>query len=145
MVTPFPNPMQEFTKMFADLKLPNMAGTEALMAAHQRNIEALSAANRIAMEGAQTVAKRHMELMQQTMTELTDTLRGLASPGAPQEKAAEQAELLKRAYERAVANTKEMADVITRANAEAVELLNKRIAEAMDEVKTLVAQSAPKA
>lgn len=143
MAKEYPNPMQEFTKLFGDLKLPNMGGAEALMAAHQRNIEALSAANRIAMEGAQTVAKRHMELMQQTMTELTDTLRGLASPGAPQEKAAEQAELLKRAYERAVSNTHEMSEVIRRANAEAVDLLNKRIAEAMDEVKTLVAKATP--
>ena len=143
MAQDFPNPMQDFTKFFADLKLPNMGGTEALMAAHRRNIDAMSAANKIAMEGAQAIAKRHMELMQQSMSELTETLRGLASPGAPQDKAAEQAELLKRSYERAVSNAKEMADLISRANAEAVELLNKRIAEALDEVKTLVAQ-APK-
>jgi phasin family protein len=143
MAHELPNPMQEFTKLFTDMKLPNMGGAEALMAAYQRNVEALSAANRIAMEGAQTVAKRHMELMQQTMAELTETLRGLASPGAPQEKAAEQAELLKRAYERAVANTQEMSEVIRRANAEAVDLLNKRIAEALDEVKSLVAKAKP--
>jgi phasin family protein len=51
--------------------------------------------------------------------------------------------MLKRAYERAVANTMEMSDLIRRANGEALDLLNKRVAEAMDEVKALV-EAAPK-
>ena len=126
----------EFTRMFA--KLPQGPSAEALMTAHQRNIEALSAANRIALEGAQAVARRHMEIMQQTMGELTETLRAMAAPEAPQAKAAQQTELLKRAYEHAVANTRELSDLIQRSNGEALEALNKRIAEALDEVKSLV-------
>jgi phasin family protein len=132
---------EEFTKSFSDMKFPSLPGSEALLAAHRRNIEALSAANRIALEGAQAVARRHMEIMQQTMTELTETMRTLAAPDAPQAKAAQQTELLKRAYERAVANTHELADLIQRSNGEALGLLNKRVAEAMDEVKALVEQS----
>jgi phasin family protein len=135
---PKSNPLEDFTKMFADLKLPAVGNAEAVLAAHKRNMDALSAANRIALEGAQTVARRHMEIMQQTMTDLTDTMRSLAAPESPQVKAAQQAEMLKRAYERAVANTTEMSDLIRRANAEALDLLNKRVAEAMDEVKALV-------
>lgn len=132
------NPMADFAKMFENLKLPVMGDGEAVMAAHKRNIEALSAANRIALEGAQTVARRHMEIMQQTMAELTETLRLLATPDSPQAKAAQQAELLKRAYERTVSNTTEMSDLIRRANAEALDLLNKRVTEALSEVKALV-------
>ncbi len=101
-------------------------------------MDALSAANKIALEGAQTVARRHMEIMQQTMTDLTDTMRSMATPDSPQNKAAQQAEMLKRAYERAVSNTSEMSDLIRQANAEALELLNKRVTEALDEVKQLV-------
>jgi phasin family protein len=138
---PNANPMEDFTKLFADLKLPVMGDAEALLSAHRRNMEAFSAANRIALEGAQTVAKRHMEIMQQTMSDLTDTMRLLATPEPPQVKAAQQAELLKRAYERAVANTTEMSDLIRQANGEALDLLNRRVTEAMDEVKTLVEKS----
>jgi phasin family protein len=129
---------EDFTKMFADLKLPAMPDTEALLAAHRRNMEVLSAANRIALEGAQAVAKRHMEIMQQTMAELSETMRALSSTEGPQAKAAKQAELLKRAYERAVANTKEMSDLIQHANGEALAMLNQRFVEAMDEVKQLM-------
>jgi phasin family protein len=129
---------EEFTKMFSAMKFPAAPNIEALLAVQKRNMDALSAANRIALEGAQTVAKRHMEIMQQTMTELGDTMRALSATEAPQEKAATQTELMKRAYERAVANTKEMTDLIQRANGEAVEQLNHRFVEAMEEMKALM-------
>ena len=151
--TPGDNPMaqamaqargaaEDFTKMFADMKLPAMPDMESLMTAHRRNMEALSAANRIALEGAQTVARRHMEIMQQTMAELTDTMRTLAGMETPQAKAAKQAEMLKLAYERAVANTKELSDLIQRSNGDAIGLLNRRFTEAMDEVRTLMQKAA---
>ena len=38
-------------------------------------MEVLSNANRLALEGAQAVARRHMEIMQQTMTEFTEHAR----------------------------------------------------------------------
>lgn len=135
---------EEVTKMFADMKLPQMAtmpDTAALMDAHRRNMEAMSAANKVALEGAQAVAKRHMEIMQSTMTEISETMRGLTATASPQDKAQKQTELLKHAYEGAVANTKELADMIQHANGEALSLLNKRFAEAMDEAKTLLAKT----
>jgi phasin family protein len=128
----------EFRKLLDGLKLPAAPDAEALMRAHQRNIEALSAANRIALEGAQAVAKRHMEIMQQTMSELTETLKAMAASDTPQEKAAKQAELLKAAYERAVATTREIGDLIQRASGEALAALNQRVSEAIDEMKALL-------
>ncbi len=132
---------EDFTRMFSDMKVPAMPDMEKLMNAQRRNMEAMSAANRIALEGAQAVAKRHMEIMQQTMSEMTETMRMLSSTEGTQAKAAKQAELLKRAYERAVSNTKELSDLIARSNGEAISMLNKRFAEAMDEVKQLMHQA----
>jgi len=129
---------EEFQKMLSQMKVPGMPDVEALMRAHQRNMEALSEANRIALEGAQAVTKRNMEIMQQTMAELTGTLQALATSQAPQDKAAKQAELLKAAYERAVANSREVGDLIQRANGEAMGALNARVAAAIDELTQLV-------
>ncbi len=129
---------EDFAKMFQEMKLPPVPDLEALSTAYRRNMEALSGANRIALEGAQAVARRHMEIMQQTMAEMTETMRTLAAADAPQAKAAKQADLLKHAYERAVANAKELSDLIQRSNSEALALLNRRFVEAMDEVKTLM-------
>lgn len=135
----------EFTKMFSGMKMPAMPDTEALLAAQKRNMEALTQANRVAMEGAQAVARKHMEIMQQSVAEMSETMRALTATTAPQDRATHQAELLRRAYERAVQHTKEMADLIRSTNTEAVELLNHRMVEAMNEMKALTHTTTPTA
>ncbi|MBC9206590.1 phasin family protein [Roseomonas aerophila] len=135
-------------RLLSDFRLPAMPDVESLAAAQRRNFEALSAANRVALEGAQAVAKRHMEILQQSMAELTEAVRAASSTtGSPQDKATSQAELVKATYGRAVANMQEISDLIQKSNGEAVSLLNRRFAEAMDEVKTLMAKAStpPKA
>ncbi len=133
--------MAEVSRMFADMKMPAMPDMETFLSAQRRNMEVLSQANRVALEGAQAVARRHMEIMQQTMSEMTEGMRQMASPESPQARAAKQAEMLKTAYERAVAHMRELADLIQRSNGEALGLLNQRFAEAMDEVKVLADKS----
>lgn len=132
-----PAPELDFTKFFAEMKLPALPDMETLLAANRKNLETLGAANRVALEGAQAVARRHMEIVQSSMSELTDAMKALASADAPQAKAAKQAELLKQAYQHAVAHMKELSDLIQQSNAEALGLINRRFAEAMDEVKAL--------
>jgi phasin family protein len=136
-----PQSGMDFTKYFADMKLPALPDMEAFLAANRKNIETLSAANRVALEGAQAVARRHMEIVQSSMTDLADAMKAFADSSAPQAKAAKQAELLKQAYQRAVAHMKELSDLIQQSNAEALGLINKRFAEAMDEVKALAEKS----
>jgi len=132
------NPQAEFMRMMAEFRMPQALDFESFAAAQRRNIEALSAANRVALEGAQAVAKRHMEILQQSMAEMTEAMRTLATAEAPQEKAAKQADLAKTSYERAVANMKELSDLIQKSNAEAVGVLNQRFTEAMQEIKGMV-------
>jgi phasin family protein len=127
----------DFTKLFSEMKLPAMPDMEAFIAANRRNIETFTAANRVAMEGAQAIARRNMEIMQQSMADLTEGMKALATAEGPQAKAAKHAEMLKQAYERAVANMQELRDLIQHSNAEALALINHRFVEAMDEVKAL--------
>ena len=127
----------DFSEFFTKLKLPLMPDMEALMAAQQRNIEALTQAYQVTQQSGQELARRHMEIMQRTMVELRETMQSIASPEPPQAKASKQAELLKKAYERAVTNMKELSETIQHANAEATEVLNKRFVEAVDEIKAL--------
>jgi phasin family protein len=132
-----PQSNMDFTKFFAEMKLPALPDIETFLAANRKNLETLSAANRVALEGAQAVARRHMEIVQSSMSELTEAMKELAAADAPQAKAAKQAELLKQAYQRAVAHMNELSDLIRQSNSEALSLINQRFAEAMDEVKAL--------
>ncbi|HYZ32061.1 MAG TPA: phasin family protein [Crenalkalicoccus sp.] len=135
-------PDMDLMRMLADWRMPGLPDMEALATAQRKNLEALSAANRVALEGAQAVARRHMEILSQSMSEMTEAMRTLTTQETPQARAARQAELLKQAYEKAVRNIRELADLITKSNEEALALLNRRFAEAMDEVKALVQKSA---
>ena len=69
----------DFTKFFAEMKLPMLPDAEAFLSANRKNLEALSAANRVALEGAQAVARRHMEIVQSNMAELTEAMKALAT------------------------------------------------------------------
>ena len=134
--------LQEMARRFTELRFPAvMPDSSALLAAHRRNMEVLSNANRLALEGAQAVARRHMEIMQQTMTELSDHVRELSTTEGPQAKAARQADLVKKSYERAMANIRDLSDLIQRSNGEALQVLSERFKEAMDEVKVLMEKS----
>lgn len=133
--------MADFSKMFENMRMPAVPDMDQMLGAYRRNLEALSAANRVALEGAQQVARRNMEIMQQTMGEMTEAMRSLTSADTAQDRAGRQADMLKGAYERAVAHMKELADLIQRSNGEALEVLNRRFTEAMDEARTMVEKS----
>ena len=133
-------PEADIMRMLANFQLPGLPDVEQLAAAQRRNFEALSAANKVALEGAQAVARRHMEILQQSTSEMTQAMQSVAGAQDPQARAAKQAEMLKSAYERAVGNMREVADLIQKSNTEALSLLNQRFTEAMDEVKTMTAK-----
>jgi phasin family protein len=130
----------DMMKMLAEFRMPQFGDLEGLAQAQRRNLEALSAANRVALEGAQAVARRHMEIVQASVAEMTEAMRSMTGTADPQQAAARQAELLKGGYERAVSNMKEIADLIQKSNGEALALLNRRFAEAMEEIKQMSAK-----
>ena len=129
------------TKMMSDLRLPGV-DMVALLAIQRKNIEALTAANQMAVQGMQAVAKRQSEILAQTMAEISTAAQQIASAGNPQEMTAKQAELIKQAFEKAVANMRELAEMINQANTQAFEVINKRVSESLEELRNLA--SSPK-
>ncbi len=129
-------PNLDITKIMAEFRMPAMPDMTELAKAQQKNLEAISAANKVALEGARVVAERHMEIVQQSVAEMQDAMRSMANPADVQEQAAKRAEMAKAAYERAVGQMQELADLIQKSSGEALSLLQKRFAEAMEEVKS---------
>jgi len=76
------------------------------------------------------------------VTEMSEGMKALNSADTPQAKTAKQAELVKQGYQRAVTNLQELSDLIQRSNSEALSLLNRRFAEAMDELKAMAEKKA---
>ena len=134
----FKNPFMEIDvqKMMGEFRLPNV-DVEAVVAAQKKNIEALTSANQLAVEGMQAVAKRQAEILRQTAEELQKNMQSLMENGAPDAKVAKSTELTKTAFEKAIANMKELSEMVTKSNAEAFDVINKRVAESLDEIRDL--------
>ncbi len=128
--------MEEFSKMLKQYNLPGV-DMDSLMASQKKNLEALTQANRVALEGMQAVAKRQAEILQETMNEASKAVDVLSKAGSPTEVAAKQAELAKDAFERALANMRELAEMVAKSNEEATSTINARISATLDEIKDM--------
>lgn len=134
----FKNPFMEIDvqKMMGEFRIPNV-DVEAVVAAQKKNIEALTSANQLAVEGMQAVAKRQAEILRQTAEELQKNMQSLMENGAPDAKVVKSTELTKTAFEKAIANMKELSEMVSKSNAEAFDVINKRVAESLDEIRDL--------
>lgn len=124
-------------KFVGDMKMPNV-DMDAIVSSSRKNIEALTQANRIAFEGFQAVAKRQVEIMRETMTEAASVLRSMTSNPSEAKVAPE---VLKKAFEAALANMRELAEMTSKANSEAFDVIQKRVTESIAEVKSLTAKA----
>jgi phasin family protein len=124
----------DISKFVGEFKVPGL-DVESLVASQRKNIEALTQANKLAFEGVQAVFKRQVEILRQTLEESSTIAKELVEAGTPQEKAVRQTELAKDAFERALANSRELSEIIAKSNSEAFELLNKRFSQVLDEIK----------
>ena len=136
--TDFNKSFAEYGKMFGNGKLPGF-DVDAMIAAQRKNIEALTAANQVAFEGVQTIAKRQVEFARKAAEELSDVAKEFTATGTPEDKLARQAALAKEAFETALANLRELSGIAQKANSQAVDLISKRVVENFDEVKTALA------
>ncbi|GFZ95409.1 phasin family protein [Elstera cyanobacteriorum] len=128
----------DFTKIAADYKIPGL-DVEALVSAQRRNIEAITAANQLAFEGLQAVGRRQAEILRQTLEETAAALRDAVAQGTPEEKLAKQTDLAKQAFEKALSNMKELADLLAKSNQDAASVISARVTASIDEVKSLLA------
>ncbi|HEX7967503.1 MAG TPA: phasin family protein [Stellaceae bacterium] len=129
----------DFGKAFAGFTFPGF-DVESLVAAQRRNLEALTQANQLAVEGVQAVARRQVEIARQAVDEASTALREWTQPGAPEERLAKNAELAKQAFEKGVANAREIAELVTKANSEAFNVIHKRVAESLEEIREYAKQ-----
>ena len=134
---------EEFTKMSKGYEMPKV-DFDAFLALQKKNLDAFTAANQVAVEGVQAVAKRQAEMVQQAMDESSKLIENFTKMDNPQAAAAAQAELLKTAFVKSVDNTRELAELVTKSNAEASDAINTRVVEALDEVKGTVLKAAKK-
>ncbi len=125
---------ENFSKLAGGYKMPEF-NMDSLVDAQRKNIEALNAINKAAVEGIQALAQRQNDILQEMIKEATDAVTEMTKADGPEDAAAKQVELVKSTFEKAVANSKALAELMANSNTETSKLINARIAESLEEVR----------
>src|SRR3989440_4876897 len=131
----------DVTKIFADFRFRPF-DVEAVWAAQRRNIEALSQANQLAVEGVQALARRQIELTRETFEGFSALLRDMAQPASPEDRIAKNTEYAKQMLEKGVNHGREVVSIAAKAGADAAEVLQKRATESLDEIRATACKTA---
>ena len=129
--------LADLTAMFS--KFPTTSfPVQEIFATQQRNYEAFAKASQLAAESFGAVFRRQVEIANEFAAEGSTSVRNLFAPGAPAEKLAQNADLAKSAFERAMTNFRELSDLVTDANKEAAGVLTQRFSDSIVELKSAV-------
>jgi phasin family protein len=139
----FLNPSRITDDLVGKLQTLSIPGidVEAVMASQQKNIEALAAASRTAMDSLNVVGKRQAEILQETMSQTSHSLEALVKAGSPYDIAAKQVELTKEGFEKALGNMRELAEMVTKGQYAAMDAISHRVSESLDELKQLASKT----
>ncbi|MFV0472829.1 MAG: phasin family protein [Pikeienuella sp.] len=122
------------TKLF-DMNAMKGFDQGALFDAQKTNMDAHVAAQKAAAAGYQDLFEKQVVIFQETMKAAQAQIADLAKTDSGVDAAKKQAELTARAFERAVANAKELAEAAHRANTEAYEIVRARVEDSVTELK----------
>ncbi|MBP7003206.1 phasin family protein [Amaricoccus sp.] len=134
----------DFTKQLSTLKMPGF-DAEALIAAQNKNMDALVEANKAAAAGYQDLFKKQMAIFEETMAEAAKHLKSFDATKLDPEKAKAQGELAKAAFEKAIANMQALAESAQKANTDAYEIVAARIQESLSELRDMAGKLTSKA
>lgn len=133
----------DFMNFFSPEIAKNMAGINGFhfgmqdfMEVHRRNFEALTEAQQRAMEGIQAAAQRQTELFSEMFENNTALANEILGEGSPEQKVARQADMMKKVYEKAIVNIREIGEMLNKSNRQATDILHKRVGATLSELKS---------
>ena len=112
-------PNFDFTKLMKDFKLPGI-DLATIMDREKKNIEALTEANRVAFEGWQALVHRQAEILQESIKRAVGTVQG-------EDASAKRMDLASHAFETALSNMRELAEMAIKSQKEAFDIIRKRV------------------
>jgi phasin family protein len=124
----------DVTKFMADFRFRPI-DVDTWLACQRRNIEALTQANQMAVDGVQAVARKQIEMARQSIEDMTALLRDLAQPASAEERIAKNTEYAKQMLEKSLNHGRELTMLATKAGADAADVLRRRASEGLDEIR----------
>jgi len=108
---------------------------KTMMETQRKNIQAMTEINQRNMQSWQALAQRQSEMVSQLFQNNSGIAGQAFAEGTPQEKIAQQTELLKAAYQNTIANSQEIADFVSQCTKETAAVINKRVVASLNEIQ----------
>jgi phasin family protein len=129
------NSLVEMMKQFGtDLGLPKL-DVEKLVEINRKNLDALSESAQVFSGGAKALATKQKDFVTSTFQDAVNTVRDFKPTGNPAEVLTKQAEFAKKAFDAALTNTRDSADLIKQSNVDALKIVGDRIKESVVELR----------
>lgn len=122
-----------FVRMGRDLSLPQM-DVDTIVDHHRRNLDALQKSAETMANGTQTALTRQLQVLDETLREITRLADGYRNAAGPDEVMARQAEFVQRSFETALRNAGEMGELVRKSGEDTVKVLRARIREGMKDI-----------
>jgi len=122
-----------YSNAFTDA-FKNTLDFNQIFSTQRRNIEALSTANQVAVEGAQAIARRQAEIARSNVENVLKASKDIMTSGTPETNLAKQADLAKSFFELALGNLREVTEMVTKSSFEVFDVLNQRASESIEEL-----------
>ncbi len=118
----------------SDLGLPKV-DIDKLVENHRKNFEALTQTALVASNGLKSLATKQKEMVESAFREALDLTRNFKPSGDPQQILAKQREIVGKALDAAIDHTKEIADQVSKSQAEALNIASDRIVASIAELR----------
>ena len=129
----------DFSKIAGEFKFPVM-NVETMVETGRKNFAAMTTVSTAAVEAMKSIAQRQGDMVRAAMEDLSKHGSEVLAAATVEEKAAKQIDFMKKTYESAITNSKELADLYTKGQTDAVSALSARVAELTEEVKAAIAK-----
>ena len=127
----------DIVKLLEQYKLPGI-DIAAIIEMRRKDIEALMTANRVALEGAQSIGQKQVEIPRSTLDQLSSLIQQATASGSMTEKTTKTGDLVQQVLQRALENMRELAETAYKSQSDTYAVLTKRIQENLDEARALL-------
>ena len=128
----------DYTKVFGSIPANMPFDVQSLMDVQRKNFQAFTEAQQLAVENLQAVAQRQTEIFSQLVEDNSKMAKEMMAEGTPEDKVAKQADLVKKSYEKSIQEAQTIADMVSKSNQQASEIINKRVSASLNEIKSAI-------
>lgn len=133
----FTNPFGNLDKLIEQFKVPGV-DVNAIIESRRKDMEAVIAVNQATAAALQQVAKKQAEILTQALQAAQESAQKLAKGAGGVIDPVQQAELTRKAYEKALADIKELAEIAQKAQTAAMSGITGRAQQSVQELSKLM-------